>query len=70
MNVPIRIRVNGAEQDLPPGTTVRALIERLGLSKQACAAEVNKSLVPRKEQDARELKDGDTVELVSLVGGG
>lgn len=62
--------VNGKEQELPAGTSVRALIEQMGLGKQACAAEVNRQLVPRREQDARELQDGDKVELVSLVGGG
>jgi thiamine biosynthesis protein ThiS len=32
--------------------------------------EVNRSLVPRRERDARELRDGDVVEIVTLVGGG
>jgi thiamine biosynthesis protein ThiS len=62
--------VNGKDQELPAGTSVRALIEQMGLGKQACAAEVNRQLVPRREQDGRELKEGDRVELVSLVGGG
>jgi len=64
------VTVNGSPMTLPDGTTVRALIERLDLGTAACAAEVNKRLVPRREHDARVLSDGDTVELVSLVGGG
>jgi sulfur carrier protein len=70
MTLPITITANGAEQEVPAGTTVRQLIVRLGLEKQACAAEVNKTLVPRREQESRELKQGDRIELVSLVGGG
>ncbi|CAG0948354.1 Sulfur carrier protein ThiS [Phycisphaerales bacterium] len=66
----MNVVVNGAKTDLPDGTTVRALIERLELGKAACAAEVNKRLVPRREQESRELRDGDVVEVVSLVGGG
>ncbi len=62
--------VNGQAKDLPDGLTIRALIDRLGLGKQACAAEVNQALVPRREHETRELKDGDRIELVSLVGGG
>lgn len=62
--------VNGQQRELPQGTTVRALIELMGLAKQACAAEVNKVLVPRREHDSRTLAEGDHVELVSLVGGG
>lgn len=64
------VTVNGERHDLPAGTTVRALIERLGLAKGACAAEVNKQLVPRREHETRALGEGDVVEVVSLVGGG
>lgn len=64
------VTVNGKAEELPPGCTLRQLIERAGLGGKACAAEVNKALVPRREHEVRELKDGDVVELVSLVGGG
>jgi sulfur carrier protein len=62
--------VNGKPLELPPGTTVRALIERLDLAKSACAAEVNRDLIPRREHESRVLVEGDRVELVALVGGG
>lgn len=64
------VTVNGTPTDLPDPTTIRQLIERMGLGKAACAAEVNKALVPKREHLTTELKPGDTVELVSLVGGG
>jgi sulfur carrier protein len=66
----MRVLVNGVEQEVPDGTTVSALVVRMGLGAQACAAEVNKALVPRREQERRELAEGDVVELVTLVGGG
>lgn len=64
------ITVNGAPKDVAQGTTVRALIEQLGLGTQACAAELNKNVVPRKRHETTTLSDGDKVELVTLVGGG
>ena len=64
------MHANGDVVDLPAGASVRKLIERLGLERAACAAEVNKRLVPRREQETRVLEEGDVVELVSLVGGG
>ncbi|MCC6675528.1 MAG: sulfur carrier protein ThiS [Phycisphaerales bacterium] len=64
------ITVNGEPKSLPDGATVRSLIETLGLGKAACAAEVNRELVPRRAQDSRRLQEGDVVELVTLVGGG
>lgn len=66
----IRVIVNGDERQLPAGLSVRGLIESLGLGKQPCAAEVNRGLVPRREQDGRVLAAGDRVEIVTLVGGG
>jgi thiamine biosynthesis protein ThiS len=66
----MRIIVNDQEREMPPGTTVAALIRDLGLGEAACAAEVNRQLVPRREHPQRELREGDRVELVTLVGGG
>ncbi len=62
--------VNGQEQQVPEGTTVAALVDKLGLGGAACAAEVNRELVPKRRQAERALHEGDRVELVSLVGGG
>jgi sulfur carrier protein len=66
----MRIRVNGHVQEVPEDTTVAALIERLGLSKAPCAAEVNKELVPKRLHPDRHLQENDSIELVTLVGGG
>jgi sulfur carrier protein len=62
--------VNGTSRELPEGTTVQQLIDQLGLGGQAVAAEVNKQLIPRKDRAQKPLHEGDSVELVSLVGGG
>lgn len=64
------VTVNGQPRDMPDGSSVRDLIEAMGLGKAACAAEVNKALVPKREHPERRLRDGDVIELVSLVGGG
>lgn len=66
----MRITVNGEPIDLPEGVTVAELIAQIGLSTMICAAEVNRNLVPKRDQDTRELRDGDAVEIVTLVGGG
>jgi thiamine biosynthesis protein ThiS len=68
MSGTVNIIVNGEPRKVVAGQTVAALIRELGL--KACAAEVNRNLVPRKEQDGRALAEGDVVELVTLVGGG
>ena len=66
----VEITVNGKKRSLPPGTTVERLLAELGLSGQPAAVEVNKSLVPKRRHAEQALADGDTVEVVTLVGGG
>lgn len=64
------LTVNGQPTQLPPNATVAQLVDRLGLAHAACAVEVNKRLVPKRDHPAKVLADGDTVEVVTLVGGG
>lgn len=66
----MQIHVNGEPRTLDAPTTLRELIESLGLGQAAVAAEVNKALVPRRDHESTTLAEGDTVELVTLVGGG
>jgi sulfur carrier protein len=66
----MEITVNGETREVPENCTVEALIDDLGLAKAICAAEVNKTVVPRAERGARVLAAGDRVEIVTLVGGG
>ena len=64
------IRVNGDPRALEPPCTVARLLVELQLAGRACAVEVNEQVVPRREHDHHELGEGDTVEIVTLVGGG
>lgn len=64
------VTVNGEQHALAPGSTVEALVARLGFAKAACAVEVNRRLVPKREHAACALKPGDRIEVVTLVGGG
>ncbi|MDX2115233.1 MAG: sulfur carrier protein ThiS [Planctomycetota bacterium] len=64
------VTVNGLPVTLHDGATLRHLIEHLDLADAPCAAEVNKSLVPHRRHASHELRDGDVVEVVTLVGGG
>ncbi len=66
----MRVTVNSQPRDLPEGTTVEALLRELQLDNRPCATEVNRTLVPKRSHATHALKDGDVVELVTLVGGG
>lgn len=66
----MRLTVNDQPTDLPEGATVAALLERLALPGTRVAIEVNRRLVRRADHAATALRDGDVVEVVTLVGGG
>jgi sulfur carrier protein len=66
----MQITVNGELREIPFGTTVRGLVEILGLTDGPVAVERNREVVPRAEHVSRELAEGDVIEIVHFVGGG
>lgn len=62
--------VNGKAHDIPDHCTVDRLLETLDLGASACAVEINAELVPKRRHLNHELNEGDSIEIVSLVGGG
>jgi len=66
----VKVTVNGEPRDVPDGTTVERLLQRLDVPRGPTAVEVNRELVPRSQHAARALAEGDAVEIVTLVGGG
>lgn len=66
----MKIVVNGQEREIPDSASVADLVEALLLSSAACAVEVNQRLITKRDHPACTLKPGDTVEVVTLVGGG
>lgn len=66
----LKLVVNGDPVEAPEGSTVRALVEQLGLGTGPVAVERNGDVVPRKEHAATVLADGDRIEIVHFVGGG
>jgi sulfur carrier protein len=66
----MRILVNGEHREIAPGTTVALLLRELCIDGGPVAVERNKIIVPRAEQPATTLCDGDTLEVVQFVGGG
>lgn len=66
----MQLEVNGEVRDVAERTTVRELLAGLGVTTRHVAVEVNHELLPRAEHDTHELSDGDSLEIVTLVGGG
>ena len=66
----MHIEVNGEPRDVAEGTTVSALLRELDVTQPHVAVEVNLEVVPRARHAETKLRDGDRLEVVTLVGGG
>jgi len=66
----VTLSINGQQQVCDDHQTITQLLESLRLQGSACAVEVNKQLIPKARHTHHILKDGDAVEIVTLVGGG
>jgi sulfur carrier protein len=66
----MRVRINGTEREVETGCTLTDLLEQLDTAPQRVAVEVNRELVTRKRFDDTVLSEGDTIEIVTFVGGG
>ena len=66
----IEITVNEQPRSVQPSTTLAQLLVQLEILSPAIAVEVNHQLRPRDKFDCTVLEAGDSVEIVTLVGGG
>lgn len=61
--------INGQTQ-ATKACNVHELLVEMNLDKQAVAVELNREVIPKRLHENTPLNDGDTIELVTLVGGG
>ena len=66
----ISVRFNGETLDVPAGTTVAELLERAAIRTKLVAVEVNLEIVAHEDHVTHQVQAGDTIEVVTLVGGG
>jgi sulfur carrier protein len=66
----MEIRVNGELRQWDRSLTVRGLLEALGVRPEAVVVERNMTIVPRDRMAGEPVEDGDSIEIIRLVGGG
>ena len=65
----MNISINGKPHEIAEGTTVSHLLQRLEI-KGPLAVEINRQVCPKKTHQETQLKEGDVLEIVTIVGGG
>jgi len=66
----VKIKINGEPRDVPEGLSVAALLAHLEMNTGRVAVERNLDVLPRSSWTDTRVTDGDSYEIVQLVGGG
>lgn len=64
------ITINGEETTLLPGLSVREYLLKAGYKAEHVVVEKNLEIIPKDKYDEEILCDGDTVEILTFMGGG
>jgi sulfur carrier protein len=66
----ITLQVNGESRTCSPQTQLPQLLEQLGLNPRLVAVEYNGEILHRQFWSETQMQEGDTIEIVTIVGGG
>lgn len=66
----ITVQVNGETSTCSPQTQLPQLLEQLGLNPRLIAVEYNGEILHRQFWSETQMKEGDKLEIVTIVGGG
>ena len=66
----MKIQINGVDKEIHQPIPLKDVVEQFCNRTSNVIAEVNGNIVPCDEWNQKEIKHGDTIELVSFVGGG
>ena len=64
------ITVNGEEMTIESVPTLETLLTLMEISLKGCAVELNREIVPKREYASTNISEGDTLEIIQMVGGG
>ena len=66
----ITLTVNGERREFAEALSLPALLAEFSIPIATVVVELNGSIVPRASLAEQQLADGDSLEIVTIVGGG
>ncbi|MFA5088174.1 MAG: sulfur carrier protein ThiS [Candidatus Omnitrophota bacterium] len=64
------VSLNGQKKEFSGPLTLKNIVEKFCQSGPQVIAEVNGKIIKKESWDSQEVKNGDCIELLNLVGGG
>ncbi len=66
----MQITINGENKEIKKNTTIKELLDSLGVLDKTMAVAVNMKIVKKDDWDKFILNEGDKIEALNFVGGG
>ncbi|MBW2064984.1 MAG: sulfur carrier protein ThiS [Deltaproteobacteria bacterium] len=66
----MEITLNGEKRRFSESLTVAQLLKGLDLDPKTVLVELNLQVVPRDEMEKTPIRDGDSLEIIGIFGGG
>ena len=66
----MNILLNNKPEILLKGSTIRKLLENKNIKNKYYAIEINGKIIPKSNHETYVIKDGDSIEIVTAIGGG
>ena len=66
----MKITLNGTEKEISSSDSLQEIVQQFCKQSKNIIAEVNGEIVKGTDWPQKKIQDGDTIELVSFVGGG
>ncbi len=66
----IQLKINGKNEAVSDGATIKKYLEKKEINPNMVACELNLKIIRRAELNNVTLKEGDTLEIIRMIGGG
>ena len=66
----IHLTINGKPEQVPEGENLLGYLERKNINLHRVVCELNETIVRRNDLEKTVLKEGDTLEIITMMGGG
>jgi sulfur carrier protein len=66
----MKININGKTKDIQDAASIATIVAQFGKDSKKIIAEINGTIIPSSDWDKTPVKEGDSLELVTFVGGG
>ena len=62
--------INGKKYEFTENSTISEILKKLNVNKERVVVEVNLKIIHKEEYDSFIVKENDSLEVLSFVGGG